>query len=119
PSGPNGNLFVVSLSHGTVYEIFRAQPSRGRGPEGAASSPAPAAASQAGLHFVTHLTGSEEVPARETRAQGQAIFHLSKDGTQLTFRLIGANISNLGAAHIHPGPAGANAGADVSPSRPP
>jgi len=22
-TGPNGNLFVVSLSHGAVYEIFR------------------------------------------------------------------------------------------------
>jgi hypothetical protein len=22
-TGPNGNLYVVSLSHGTVYEIFR------------------------------------------------------------------------------------------------
>jgi hypothetical protein len=25
-TGPNGNLYVVSLSHGTVYEIFRRQP---------------------------------------------------------------------------------------------
>jgi len=24
-TGPNGNLFVVSLSHGTIYEIFRQQ----------------------------------------------------------------------------------------------
>ncbi|HEY7436776.1 MAG TPA: hypothetical protein VIE41_16670 [Methylomirabilota bacterium] len=22
-TGPNGNLFVVSLSHGAIYEIFR------------------------------------------------------------------------------------------------
>jgi aldose sugar dehydrogenase len=27
-TGPNGNLFVVSLSHGTVYEIFRTRPGR-------------------------------------------------------------------------------------------
>jgi hypothetical protein len=24
-TGPNGNLFVVSLSDGTIYEIFRAR----------------------------------------------------------------------------------------------
>ena len=28
-TGPNGNLFVVSLSHGTVYEIFSDKPGRG------------------------------------------------------------------------------------------
>jgi hypothetical protein len=71
-------------------------------------NPAAGAASQAGRHFVTHLTGSEEVPARETRAQGQAIFHLSKDGTELTFRLIVANITNVVQAHIHVGPEGEN-----------
>lgn len=27
-TGPNGNLYVVSLSHGTIYEIFRRQPGR-------------------------------------------------------------------------------------------
>jgi hypothetical protein len=25
-TGPNGNLFVVSLSHGAIYEIFRPLP---------------------------------------------------------------------------------------------
>jgi aldose sugar dehydrogenase len=27
-TGPNGNVFIVSLSHGTVYEIFRTRPGR-------------------------------------------------------------------------------------------
>jgi glucose/arabinose dehydrogenase len=27
-TGPNGNLYIVSLSHGTVYEIFRSRPFR-------------------------------------------------------------------------------------------
>jgi glucose/arabinose dehydrogenase len=27
-TGPNGNLFVVSLSHGAIYEIFRIRPAR-------------------------------------------------------------------------------------------
>lgn len=30
-TGPNGNLFVVSLSNGTVYEIFRDKPPKGKG----------------------------------------------------------------------------------------
>jgi hypothetical protein len=56
----------------------------------------------------THLHGGEEVPPRDTRATGEAIFHLSKDGTALHYRLIAANIENVVAAHIHVGPAGVN-----------
>lgn len=44
--------------------------------------------------FRTHLSGDEEVPARPTRAQGQAIFTLNDDGT-LGYRLIVANIENV------------------------
>jgi glucose/arabinose dehydrogenase len=106
-TGPNGNLYVVSLSQGTVYEISRVQKGRG-GPKGDNPSPAPAAPSQAGRHFAARLTGSEEVPARETRAQGHASFQLSKDGTELSFRLVAANIANVVGAHIHLAPAGEN-----------
>ena len=69
----------------------------------------------AGLNanWSTHLTGAEEPsPAPgvvvETDAQGQAIFHLSKDGLSLDYRLIAANISNVTQAHIHVGPPGVN-----------
>jgi len=55
-----------------------------------------------------HLTGTEEVPARETGAQGQAIFHLSKDGTSLDYKLIASNIDNVFQAHIHSGAPGVN-----------
>jgi CHRD domain len=58
--------------------------------------------------FVAHLSGDEEVPARETLAQGQAIFHLSADGTQLDYTLIVANIENVVASHIHVGAEGVN-----------
>jgi hypothetical protein len=58
--------------------------------------------------YIAHLTGAEEVPARETKAVGQAIFHLSKDGTELSYRLVVANIENVVASHIHVGPADAN-----------
>jgi hypothetical protein len=59
-------------------------------------------------NFAVHLSGDEEVPAVATLAQGQAIFHLSKDGTELHYKLIVANIDNVVASHIHVGPAGVN-----------
>jgi hypothetical protein len=59
-------------------------------------------------NFRTHLTGGQEVPSNDSRATGQAIFQLSKDGTELSYKLIVANISNVTMAHIHLAPAGAN-----------
>lgn len=60
------------------------------------------------MDWSDHLTGAEEVPPRSTQAQGQAILHLSDDGTSLEFRLIAANIENVIASHIHVGAAGEN-----------
>jgi len=57
-------------------------------------------------NFVSPLSGDEEVPPRDTNARGNAIFHLSDDGTQLSFKLIVANIENVVASHIHCGAAG-------------
>ena len=59
-------------------------------------------------NFVAHLSGGDEVPVRDSRGQGQAIFHLSKDGTELHYKLIVANIENVVAAHIHIAAAGVN-----------
>ncbi|MEX0731206.1 MAG: CHRD domain-containing protein [Aquisalimonadaceae bacterium] len=61
-----------------------------------------------GLNLKAHLTGSEEVPLADTRAQGQAIFRVSNDGTSIHFRLNVANIENVTQAHIHLAPAGQN-----------
>ena len=58
--------------------------------------------------FVTHLKGSNEVPPTDTHAQGAAVFHLNKDGTELRYKLIVANINNVVAAHIHLGAEGVN-----------
>ena len=59
-------------------------------------------------NFRAHLSGDEEVPPADTRAQGQAIFQLSADGTELSFKLIVANIENVTMAHIHQGARGVN-----------
>ena len=53
----------------------------------------------------THLKGENEVPARETQAQGQAIMKVSEDGRSISYKLIASNIDNVIAAHIHVGSA--------------
>lgn len=65
----------------------------------------------------THLRGEEEVftPATpggptpaDSRAQGEAIFRVSDDGSSVDFRLIASNIDNVIMAHIHCGRPGQN-----------
>jgi hypothetical protein len=71
--------------------------------------------------FVAHANGGQEVPANDSRAQGQAILQLSADGTELSYKLIIANIQNVTQAHIHLAPAGVNGPVVVwlYPSAPP
>jgi hypothetical protein len=64
--------------------------------------------------FTARLSGAEEVPANQSKATGKAIFRLSEDGTELSYRLIVANITNVFAAHIHLGPVGENGPVVVS-----
>jgi hypothetical protein len=72
-------------------------------------------------NFVAHLSGGEEVHEVDTRAQGQAIFRVSKDGTSIQYKLIASNIHNITMAHIHLAPAGVNGPVVVwlYPSTPP
>ena len=72
------------------------------------SSLAKANPSSDNRNFVAHCKGDEEVPPRDTNAQGQAIFHLNKDETAINYKLIVANIENVIAAHIHVAPTGVN-----------
>jgi aldose sugar dehydrogenase len=87
-TAPNGNLIIVSLSHGAVYEIAARRP--------------------AARNFVAPADGSQEVPAVNTRARGQAVFQLSQDGSELHYRITVANLHNVTQAHIHVGAAGVN-----------
>jgi CHRD domain. len=52
-------------------------------------------------NFRVHLTGSQETPANESAAIGQAVFMLSANGNELNYRLIVANISDVIQSHIH------------------
>jgi len=58
--------------------------------------------------FVAPLSGRQEVPPRETRAQGAALFRWDAAAGELGYMLIVANIQNAVASHIHCGPAGIN-----------
>ena len=59
-------------------------------------------------NFQTHLAGDNEIPSRETLAQGNAKFQLSRDGETMAYKVIASNIDNAFMSHIHLGPAGAN-----------
>jgi hypothetical protein len=54
-------------------------------------------------NFRAHLSGDQIVPAlpMATLAQGQAIFQLNPDGTELSVRVLASNIENVVGAHIH------------------
>ena len=69
------------------------------------------AVAAANRNWSTHANGAMEVPVRDTQGQGQAIFHLAKDGESIDYKLIASNIENVVMAHIHKstGP-GANGG---------
>jgi len=72
-------------------------------------------------HLRTHMTGAEEVPVRDTAADGTARFMIDKDGNAMRFTLNVANIDNVTQAHIHVGEVGVNGGIVVwlYPSAPP
>ena len=57
-------------------------------------------------NFAAPLSGAAERPDPvDTNATGVGIFHLNKDGTELSYKLIVANIENVLQAHIHCGSA--------------
>jgi hypothetical protein len=76
-------------------------------PDGASARSATGEA-HAEVTFRAHLTGDQEVPAVDTRAQGQAQFWLSDDGSELRYRLNVANIEDVLMSHIHMAAAGVN-----------
>ena len=59
-------------------------------------------------NFRAHLGGDDEVPAVDTRARGQAVLQLDRDGTALDYRLNVANIDDVLMAHLHLGQANEN-----------
>jgi hypothetical protein len=64
------------------------------------------------IHFfhAGPLVAKNEVqtPPVESKAVGVALFRLNRDGDELSYRLLVANIDEVVQAHIHVGPADAN-----------
>lgn len=98
----------------------RPEPTALAAPDEAAAS-RHAGQSSASHTYQANLSGAEEVPPVDTRARGQATFRLSRDGTELSYRLIVANLHDVTMAHIHLAPRGVNGGVVVwlYPSGPP
>ncbi|HEX7174515.1 MAG TPA: PQQ-dependent sugar dehydrogenase [Pyrinomonadaceae bacterium] len=89
-TGPDGNLYVVSLSNGAVYEIF--------------------ARSEL---FVANLTGAQEVPPNNSAATGTATLTLATDGATARITLDFDGLSSQQTdAHVH-GPAAPGASAGI------
>jgi hypothetical protein len=61
-------------------------------------------------NFVAHLDGASEVPARDTRAEGELKLQLSPDGQSIEYRIIASNIDNVFMSHIHLAAVGKNGG---------
>lgn len=85
-TGPDGNLYVVSLSNGAVYRISGKQPTL----------------------YVATLTGTQETPPNNSTGTGTATLLLSPDENEAR---VAVNVSGLSSAqtgaHIHgPGAAG-------------
>lgn len=78
-----------------------------------AAIPGTAAAAPREQNFTARLSGANEVPVRETLAQGHATFRLNRDGT-IDYRLVASDIDNVSGAHIHcPADENNNAGVSV------
>ena len=67
---------------------------------------APLSAEAASKVLRARLTGDQEVPAKVTKASGQAHFQVSQDEAQVEFRVNVASIENVVAAHIYLGAPG-------------
>ncbi len=51
-------------------------------------------------NFTAHLSSEDGTPAADTKAQGEAIFHINKEGSVISYKLIVSNIENVLMAQI-------------------
>jgi hypothetical protein len=99
--GPNGNLYVVSLTHGAVFEIFRV------------------GADDDDREFSTEMSGALEAPGPgDPDGTGMANITVNQFKRQVCFALMVEDIEPATAAHIHVAPPG-QPGPIVVPLTPP
>ena len=75
--------------------------------------PVISARASADTKFIAHLSGDEEVPAKDTNAQGQAIFRLLDADTMYYKLIVSRTETDIFAAHIHRAPRGFNAPPEI------
>ena len=98
--GPNGNLYVVSLSQGAVYEIHHiTRP----GPIGLLGRVDRDLGPAGGGRFTARLSGGPS-----SIGSGSAEFDLSADGTELHYRVTVERLSDVLAAYLQFGPPGSS-----------
>ncbi|HEU5292893.1 MAG TPA: CHRD domain-containing protein [Cyclobacteriaceae bacterium] len=59
-------------------------------------------------NFNAHLEGANEIPATGSEGQGEAIFQLNREETEIYYKLNVANTKDITQAHIHCGGANVN-----------
>jgi aldose sugar dehydrogenase len=88
---PGDGLYVVSLTDGAIYRVFRK-----------------------GQTFRAHATGAEEVPPRTTTGTADLELMTIHNGQAIQFTLSVEGLSNVVAAHLHLGIPGQNGPVVVS-----
>lgn len=98
-------IVAAALMLATATASIRAQPAAAA----TATTGGGAATSSTGQQtFTATMTGSEEVPPKNTQATGSAKFVSSSDGNSMTYRIRVAHINGVTMAHIHSGGIGKN-----------
>jgi CHRD domain len=98
-------IVAAALMLATATASIRAQPAAAA----TATTGGGTATSSTGQQtFTATMTGSEEVPPKNTQATGSAKFVSSSDGNSMTYRIRVAHINGVTMAHIHSGSIGKN-----------
>ena len=98
-------IVAAALMLATATASIRAQPAAAA----TATTGGGIATSSTGQQtFTATMTGSEEVPPKNTQATGSAKFVSSSDGNSMTYRIRVAHINGVTMAHIHSGSIGKN-----------
>ncbi len=109
-TGPNGNLYIVSIDHGAVYEIFKGEDE---------PTPEPTATPEI-VELFADLSGANEVPGPgDEDGTGESTVTLNTSTNEVCYTISVENITlPATAAHIHIGGPD-EAGPPVVPLTPP
>jgi CHRD domain len=98
--------FVATALIFATLATIRPQPTLAALSATATTGPGKSAAQQQA--FTATMTGSEEVPPKNTKATGTATFVSGTDGSSVAYKIRVTNIKGVTMAHIHSGNSGKN-----------